>query len=349
MRGCFLFIALTLLSAAGFAQWRSITRLPRQREPKSIRSCPDEFKMHKEGKTFALRYVSNFSLNKKDTSVRTMLVFIHGLHRNAMGYFDDAVEAVRSAGQKKTTLVVAPQYATQEDMSEFHLGGDFLYWNKAQWKDGYSAVTTNSRTPELSMSSYEVMDSLIANILGSGNFPNIRRVVIAGHSAGGQFVDRYSVTTPIPELWTSVSFRFIVMNPSSYLYPDAKRPTSDGSFVVPDSTVCPEYNHYPKGLTGLNAYAEAAGADRILANMLHRDIFLLLGGDDTDIDDPDLDTSCAGNMQGPFRLARGISFMGYISNFPGYGDKKNLAIVRGVGHSGTLIESDEAIRWIFGQ
>jgi hypothetical protein len=349
MRVLLLFTGLTLISAAGFAQWRSISGFPRSRQTRTIRSCPDIFKMHKEGKTFDLRYASNFSLNKKDTSVRTLLIFIHGLHRNAMGYFDDAVEGVRSAGQKKTTLVIAPQYATAEDMNEFRLGGDFLYWNKAQWKDGYASVITSSRNQQVSMSSYEVMDSLIASVLGSGNFPNIRRVVIAGHSAGGQFVDRYSVTTPMPEVWTSVSFRFIIMNPSSYLYPDAKRPTNDGSFVVPDSAVCPEYNHYPKGLTGLNAYAEAAGTDRILANMLHRDIFILLGGDDTDIDDPDLDTSCSGNMQGPFRLARGISFMGYISTFPGYGGKKNLAIVRGVGHSGTLIESDEAIKWIFGQ
>jgi hypothetical protein len=305
--------------------------------------------MHKGGETAALRYASNFSLNKKDTSVRTLLIFIHGLHRNAMGYFEDAVESVRSAGQRKSTLVIAPQYATEEDVYEFRLGGDFLYWNKAQWKDGYASVATSSRMQQASMSSYEVMDSLITSVLASGNFPNIRRVVVAGHSAGGQFVDRYSVTTPIPELWTSVSFRFITMNPSSYLYPDARRPAGDGSFVVPDSTDCPGYNHYPKGLMQLNTYAEAAGADHILANMLHRDIFILLGGDDTDTDDPDLDTSCAGNMQGPFRLARGISYMGFISSFPGYGDKKNLAIVRGVGHSGTLIESDEAIKWIFGQ
>jgi hypothetical protein len=339
MRALLLFTALTLLSFAGFAQWRRI---------KTQRTCPYIFRTHKDGETPALRYASNFSLNRRDTSVRTLLIFIHGLHRNAMGYFDDAMEAVRSAGQRKTTLVIAPQYATEDDMGMFG-GGDLLYWHKAQWKDGYASVTTSSRSHQVSMSSYELMDSLIAGILASGNFPNIHRVVVAGHSAGGQFVDRYSVTTPIPDIWTSVPFRFIVMNPSSYLYPDARRPARDGSFVVPDSADCPEYNHYPKGLTRLNAYAEAAGADHILRNMLQRDIFILLGGEDTEIDDPDLDISCAGNMQGAFRLNRGISFISYITTFPGYGDKKNFAVVRGVGHTGTLIESDEAIRWIFGQ
>jgi hypothetical protein len=346
MRALLLFTMLALLSSAGFAQFGRVARTART--SRTARSCPDVFRTRKDGETLALRYVSNFSLNRRDTAVRTLLIFIHGLHRNAMGYFDDAVDAVRSAGQRKTSLVIAPQYANEEDMEEFRLGGDFLYWNKAKWKDGNASLMTPSRIQQVSMSSYEVLDSLISSVLTSGNFPNIRRVVVAGHSAGGQFVDRYSVTTPIPDLWTSVSFRFIVMNPSSYLYPDGRRPASDGSFNVPDSSACPEYNHYPKGMAGLNAYAEAAGAGRILQNMLQRDIFYLLGGEDTDMDDPDLDVSCAGNMEGDYRLARGMYFISYISAFPGYGSKKNFAMVKGVGHTGRLIESYEAIKWIFG-
>jgi hypothetical protein len=112
---------------------------------------------------------------------------------------------------------------------------------------------------------------------------------------------------------------------------------------------CPAYNRYPKGLTELNTYAEAIGADHILHNMLQRDIVILLGSNDTRMDDPDLDVSCVANMQGRFRLERGLYFIAYIRSFPGYGSKKNYDIVPGVGHSGEwMINSDEAKKWIFG-
>ncbi len=313
-----------------------------------VPSCPDVFETHKGGETQAFRYASSARLNRTDTAVRTLLIFVHGLHRNAMGYFASAEDAVHSAGQKKTTLVIAPQYAVEEDLYDNGLGNRFLYWKRAEWKDGWTSVTGDHRGHNIGMSSYELMDSLITFVLTSGKFPHIDKVVIAGHSAGGQFVQRYSAITPLPDLLPSFKFRFIVMNPSSYMYPDNRRPGGDGTFVVPDSTGCPAYDRYPKGLSELSTYAGATGADRIRHNMLQRDIVILLGADDTDIDDPDLDVSCAANLQGNVRLARGLNFFSYISSFPEYGQKQYCNIVPRVGHSGKdIINSKEARKWIF--
>jgi hypothetical protein len=200
------------------------------------------------------------------------------------------------------------------------------------------------------MSSYEVMDSLISYVLGSGKFPNIRSVIVAGHSAGGQFVQRYSAITPLPELLPSLPFRFIVMNPSSYMYLDDRRPAADGTFLVPDSTGCGQYNRYPKGLTELSDCAAGIGADHIRHNMLQRDIVILLGGDDTDDADTDLDVSCAAELQGKARLQRGLSFFNYLSSFPEYGQKKNCNVIPHIGHNGRgIINSDEAEKWLFGR
>jgi hypothetical protein len=311
------------------------------------RSCPEIFEMHKDGGRQVLRYASNHSLDKTDTAIRTLLVYIHGLHRNAMGYYEYGDEAVRAAHEKKTTLLIAPQYTNDEDMAAMWIGKEFVYWHKAEWKDGYESVHDETGAQRAGMSSYEVMDSLIAAVVNSDRFPNLRRVVVAGHSAGGQFVDRYSAISPLPDLLTGVRFRFIVMNPSSYLYPDNLRPAEDGNFVVPDSSACPGYNRYPKGMTDLNSYARAIGAERILQNMLQRDIVFLLGGDDTNMEDPDLDVSCAGNMQGKYRLIRGMYYIGHIGSFPGYGGKKNFSIIRGVGHEGDMISTAEARKWVF--
>jgi hypothetical protein len=332
-----LIILLCIQTVTTFAQRRRIER-----------SCPDIFEMHKDGGRQVLRYASNHPLNKTDTAIRTLLVYVHGLHRTAMNYYDYGEEAVRAAREKKTTLLIAPQYTNDEDMAEMWLGEEFLFWRKAEWKDGYESVRDETGAQPARMSSYEVMDSLISAVLNSGRFPNLRRVVVAGHSAGGQFADRYAALTPLPDLLTGVRFRFIVLNPSSYLYPDNLRPAEDGSFVVPDSNACPGYNRYPKGLMALNTYAQATGAERILQNMVQRDIVFLLGGEDTNMEDPDLDVSCAGNLQGKYRLARGMYYIGHISSFPGYGGKKNFSIIQGVGHEGDMISTTEARKWVFG-
>jgi hypothetical protein len=314
-----------------------------RKEPR--RSCPDVFEMHKEGGEQDLRYASSQRLDRVDTAIKIILIYIHGLHRNAMNYFDYAEQAVRDAHQRTTTLLITPQYSNEEDETP----ASELFWKKAEWKDGYGSISNESRHQKVRMSSYEVLDSLITAVLSSGKFPNIRKVVIAGHSAGGQFVQRYSAITPLPDLLPNVRFRFIVMNPSSYLYPDDLRPLADGNFVLPDTAACPEYNHYPKGLTRLNNYAQVIGADRIRRNMLQRDIVILLGGADTRTDDPDLDVTCWANVQGRFRLERGMFFVAHIRSFPEYGEKKNFTIVPGVGHEGDMISTTEALSWIFGQ
>ncbi len=313
-------------------------------------SCPSVFTIHKNGGSQAIRYASNYPLNKLDTSIKTLLVYVHGLYRNAVGYFGYAEDMVRSAGKKKETLIIAPQYADAEDLDYYNLDNSFLYWKKAEWKDGHTSISEGSRPQGVKMSSYEVLDSILAFIIASNNFPNIKIVVIAGHSAGGQFVQRYSAITPMPDLLSNIHFRFIVMDPSSYMYPDNKRPAGGQNFAVPDTAGCPEYNHYPKGLEKLNTYAKAIGAGHILNNLFHRDINILLGENDTRTDDPNLDVTCAGNLQGAFRLERGENYFKYIHSFPEYGNNQTFGIVPNTGHNGdNMINSREARKLIFGE
>ena len=312
-------------------------------------SCPSVFEMHKNGGKQSLRYAASHSLNKVDTLVNTLLIYVHGVNRNGVAYFQYAGDLVREAKQQKQTLIIAPQYADAEDLDYYDLGNDFLYWKKAEWKDGYASLSSESRPQSEKMSSYEVLDSLLMSVLTSGKFPNIRSVRVVGHSAGGQFVQRYSATTPIPDMLTAFKFRFIVMDPSSYMYADNRRPLGDGTYSIPDTSGCPEYNHYPKGMDGLNTYARAMGADNIRHNIMHRDIVILLGGKDTRMDDPNLDISCAANLQGPFRLERGLNYVAYLSTFPEYEYKMHYNVVPDSGHSGEMmINSDEAEKWIFG-
>ncbi len=319
-------------------------------DKKIERSCPLVFDIHKNGGTQSIRYAANHPLNILDTNINTVLVYIHGINRNGLDYFEYGEDAVKLAKQKKKTLLVAPQYADESDLDYYHLNNTFLYWKKTEWKDGYTSISDNNRPQEVKISSYEIMDSLLNNILTSNKFPNIKMVVVAGHSAGGQFVQRYSATTPMPDLFTAAKFRFIVMDPSSYMYPDGKRPAGNNNFSIPDTTGCPTYNYYPKGLEKLNTYAKAMGTNNIFHNIMRRDIIILLGEKDVKTDDPNLDVTCAATLQGPFRLQRGLNYMAYLATFPEYGNKKSFNVVPDSGHNGDkMINSDAAVSWIFGK
>ncbi|MBC5807227.1 MAG: hypothetical protein DLM53_07540 [Candidatus Eremiobacter antarcticus] len=57
----------------------------------------------------------------------------------------------------------------------------------------------------------------------------------------------------------------------------------------------------------------------------------LLGSADT-THESDLDTSCAGEAQGPYRFARGKAYIQYIRQRHPRGTAQDYAFVRGVGH-----------------
>ena len=59
-------------------------------------------------------------------------------------------------------------------------------------------------------------------------FPSLAQIVVAGHSAGGQVVTRYSMANkldPVP----GVGLSYVVANPSSYAWPVAERPLPTGT------------------------------------------------------------------------------------------------------------------------
>lgn len=62
----------------------------------------------------------------------------------------------------------------------------------------------------------------------------------------------------------------------------------------------------------------------------------LLGTADIDPQQSALDKSCAGEVQGPYRLARGLSYRGYLrSRHPDLAQR--VLEVPGVGHDGDLM------------
>ena len=117
----------------------------------------------------------------------------------------------------------------------------------SQWKHG-GFGGLNPDDPNNKLSSFQAMDRILLEL--TKTCPRLRRVTLIGHSAGTQFVDRYSVLSSIAAATPKVAFRFVALAPSSVLYPSELRPhvTTNGtlSFSTPaGSRAC---NAYPYGL-----------------------------------------------------------------------------------------------------
>lgn len=56
-------------------------------------------------------------------------------------------------------------------------------------------------------------------------FPHLASIVVAGHSAGGQFVTRYQMANQVDGT-LGVPVTYVVANPSAYPYLDNERPVA---------------------------------------------------------------------------------------------------------------------------
>ena len=186
------------------------------------------------------------------------------------------------------------------------------------------------------------MDSVVAAL--RTDYPNAR-IVLAGHSAGGQFVQRYAASSR-----ARVADIYVPMNPGSYLYMDARR-WSKGTLrplTAKETKACADYDSYKHGLTGRPATLFASATATVAAEYFASPVTYLLGGADT-TRDSSLDTSCAADWQGTNRLQRGTLFYAALQRTAGSALNQRLIIVPGVAHEGGgMIRSSEAASVLFG-
>lgn len=279
----------------------------------------------------ALRLYASAPFAASYPEVRRALIVVHGNEGNAEGYFKTALAASAAAKQGDGTLILAPHFVEQAQKTAPPSGS--LAWERGgDWRAG--DLSSAKATPRVS--SFTVMDRLLTTLADKTRFPNLQSVVIAGHSAGGQYVQRYAVLRGA-EAAGPIALRFVVANPSSYLYLDARRPdpAAPGAFRPPTGSACAA-NRYKYGLERGNGAVEAAVAALGVAGLADRfrrqSVTYLLGESDNDPNHRLLDKGCAARAQGSTRLARGLAFKRYLDSY--YAPHaQRVETVPGVGHS----------------
>ncbi len=282
--------------------------------------------------------------------IRHVLIVIHGLNRNGDDYFQTGVNLLAlGPGADADTLLIAPKFPAVIDRGFDRMPA----WNHGRWSAGEVSVKAARRPAPVS--SFEVLDDLLARVADPRRLPLLQDVVIAGHSAGAQLVQRYAVFNSVDErlVRSGVKMHYVVANPSSYVYFTKDRPKDDGNGYAPfNAGLCPEFNAYKYGLEHLPAGLPVGGlgsgpaggaalvvppqeAARLARRYAGRSVTYLLGGDDTNPEHRLLDKSCAAEAQGATRLARGKGYVKYEKWLPANRklDVRHEAYeVAGVGH-----------------
>ncbi|HEY4432930.1 MAG TPA: hypothetical protein VGM99_00890 [Candidatus Cybelea sp.] len=280
------------------------------------------------------RYFGTSSLDG-DPNVTRALIVVHGVLRDADYYFDTGVIAANAAKALDQTIVIAPQFVERSELAGQNVSPKTLYWT-GKWPGGSNAIAPAP------ISSYSVFDAMIARLSDRTRFPKMREIVIAGHSAGGQIVQRYAVVGKAPQLDRAgrVRVSLVVSNPSSYFYFTGWRP------FPPEN--CPDFDQWRYGLSGAPPYVTGTAAE-LESRYVRRDVTYLMGTADTNPKEDDLDKSCGGEAQGPYRFARAKYFIAYVTQRHPAGTNQTYAFVRGVPHDNRrMFDSTCGLAVIFG-
>ena len=287
-----------------------------------------------------------FSLSSRNAAVHRALIMIHGTNRNADHYFSTATGAAFLASALDDTVVIAPSFRSSDPGCGDKLQTDEISWSCRgdSWRSG-GASTSNK-----DLTSFDFVDELLRKLADKKVFPNLTAIVIAGHSAGGQFVSRYEMANRVQDdLGVAVSY--VVANPSSYAWPDATRvlPVDDGSaenavagwkaetphekfsYGPFDATKVPDYDRWPYGLENrTTGYTVKMTDDQLKKQLVSRATTYLLSQVDT-LPLGGFDGSPSAMAQGATRRARGEAFVKYVNEQ--LGAKSSVMIIPECGHN----------------
>ena len=292
--------------------------------------CGKSFDITQDSDTLQALYCADddidLSSDTVDDTKTAAIVLIHGDARDADEYLAYVQQARIDSGNPDT-VIVAPQFVIDEDIEEFDLQDSAtLYWSSVGWRKGNTSNKSPFNRP-FTISSFAVVDQMMMQIMVQ--FPNAK-ITVAGHSAGGQFVHRYAAGG-LP------ADKYIVANPSSYLYFTDERAALSGEFSIPDASThvfgasdCPDYDDFMYGLKALNTYMKSVGKSALLDNFKSRNTIVYLGTDDTRRNSP-FDDTCMADLQGSNRYERGLTFYSHAKH--ALDKEMPVKIAPGVAHN----------------
>lgn len=272
-------------------------------------------------------------LDQKNERIKRALIVIHGQGRNADDYYRTGLASAFLAGALDDTIVISPRFASNDGRNcKDSLADGEVNWRCSgdSWRSGAASIQTDKLT------SYDFTDELLRELARKEIFPNLKAIVVSGHSAGGQYVSRYMMANTVDES-LGVPITYVVSNPSSYAYLDSTRPAEPGN--------CPGFDNWPYGMQKRKGYSAKLSDEEMKKHLLSRHVVYLLSELDT-LPIAGFDSSCGAMAQGPSRLSRGQSYAEYLSKR--FGAKQTVTVVPLCGHNARCVfTADPALAILF--
>lgn len=252
---------------------------------------------------------------------KRVVIVVHDVRRTAADHLANLRAAWKGAGDD--VLLIAPQFSRPGS----GVRGASLTWAGETWVDGGAA------SGSASLSSFDVLDTLLLALADTTQFPALQDIVIAGFSAGGEMVQRYAVVGAVFDAIErqGIRLRWVVGNPGSLLYLDDRRP-GKGGYAPARAAACPDANRWKYGFDKPVPYVAARDALTMRADYTLRDVVFVLGSADTNALHPLLDKSCAAQLQGEHRYDRARQYLGYMKHREPERLAHRWGVAPGAGH-----------------
>jgi pimeloyl-ACP methyl ester carboxylesterase len=278
-----------------------------------------------------------YPLDVANPQIKRALIVIHGAGRDADNYFRTALAAAFLGDALDDTLVIAPRLASTAGSCHDTIAPNEVSWSCTgdSWRSGGTATNQEKLT------SFDFTDEILRKLAKKDVFPNLKAIVVSGHSAGGQYVDRYAMANTVHDN-LGVRVTYVVSNPSSYAYLDNTRPGPDRPDfrLFPEGRNCTTYNQWPYGLEHRGGgYTARETDDQLRRQLAARPVTYLLGEIDI-LPLGGFDNSCPAMAQGATRLARGQAFGRYVNQK--FGAKHAATVVPLCGHNARCMFTAES-------
>ena len=308
-----------------------------------------------EGRSLVYR---NFPLDTRNEAITHALVLIHGAGRNADDYYRTALAAAFLADKLETALVISPRIASSDGECDDELAAGEVSYDCRTWRSGGASPS------HADVTSFDFVDAILRQVARTDLFPNLRAIVVTGHSAGGQVTNRYAMSNGLHDV-LGVPVSYVVSNPSSYAWPTDERPTQaawpasanapgfildvdeDDPLFRPgaEGRGCTGYNQWAYGFENRTGYTASSTDEQLSSQLASRPTTYLLSQVDI-LPLSGFDSSCSAMMQGPTRQARGQAYARYVNEH--LGGNHEVIVVTGCAHNNRCVyTSDEGLRVLF--
>ena len=287
-----------------------------------------------------VHYFAQHSFTDGD-SCETAVVIVHGwgdgviLPLEVPSFYRAAKRIVGKNG--KLPYVVAPVFPRKGTLAKFFQPDD----GRARWNDSmltspeghteaYDEWSSGGDAAGVALSSFDVIDGIFDAFSNTALYPNLKRVVLAGFSAGGQFSWRYAAVGKGMSR-PGVTLEFAPMAPSTV-------------FRL-DSEVKWKY-----GLKNRSRYAAALTEEQIRTNLETRRVWFGCGAQDV-LKKPQtaLDDSPEASAQGENRYDRFLKFREYLAKYPAWAKQVSFHTFPELGHAYRQAFTDDTlVRFILG-